>query len=139
MPNIVSFSWYGERVKNVTIDAVKKGIDQVTILCVSTAKADTPVITSALHGSIQMRPAVRSGNSVMGQWGSWSINYAASVEYGSKPHRIYPKVKKALFWPGALHPVPYVNHPGYKGKHMLENAAKKHYPKLVSFIRSNMK
>lgn len=38
--------------------------------------------------------------------------YWAAVEFGSKPHTIYPRTKKALYWPGAAHPVARVNHPG---------------------------
>ena len=30
----------------------------------------------------------------------------------TKAHVIRPKVKRALFWPGAAHPVKKVNHPG---------------------------
>lgn len=33
---------------------------------------------------------------------------------GTRAHDIVPKSKKALFWPGALHPVKRVYHPGTK-------------------------
>lgn len=39
-------------------------------------------------------------------------NYAAHVEFGTSPHTILPSNKKALFWPGARHPVRGVSHPG---------------------------
>lgn len=38
--------------------------------------------------------------------------YAGWLQYGTSPYTILPKDKKALFWPGALHPVKKVNHPG---------------------------
>ncbi|RJP17901.1 MAG: phage virion morphogenesis protein [Deltaproteobacteria bacterium] len=40
--------------------------------------------------------------------------YAAIHQFGGKtsPHTIRPSRKKALFWPGASHPVGSVNHPG---------------------------
>ena len=38
-----------------------------------------------------------------------NLEYAAAVEYGRGPLRIVPKNGKALFWPGASHPVPYVD------------------------------
>jgi hypothetical protein len=44
--------------------------------------------------------------------GSTDCNYATDVEMGTMPHFIFPNSKKALFWPGAAHPVAYVNHPG---------------------------
>ncbi len=43
-----------------------------------------------------------------------TASYAPYVEFGTKPHVIEPKDKKALYWPGAEHPVRRVNHPGTK-------------------------
>lgn len=34
------------------------------------------------------------------------------VEYGTEPHVIEPRTKRALWWPGAHHPVKKVQHPG---------------------------
>lgn len=34
------------------------------------------------------------------------------VEYGTRPHMIYPKYKQALYWPGAGYPRAKVHHPG---------------------------
>lgn len=44
--------------------------------------------------------------------GSLDVNYATYVEMGTAPHVILPRNKKALYWPGADHPVARVNHPG---------------------------
>lgn len=44
--------------------------------------------------------------------GSTDCNYSVDVEMGTMPHLIVPNSKQALFWPGAAHPVAYVNHPG---------------------------
>ncbi|MER6191775.1 HK97 gp10 family phage protein [Streptomyces cyaneofuscatus] len=41
-----------------------------------------------------------------------NVDYAEAVENGTAPHRIYPRTKAALYWPGARHPVAYVDHPG---------------------------
>ncbi len=43
-----------------------------------------------------------------------AVDYAIFVHEGTAPHEIMPKTKKALFWPGADHPVRKVNHPGTK-------------------------
>ena len=42
--------------------------------------------------------------------------YAAIQNFGgvTKPHEIRPSAKKALFWPGAKHPVKKIMHPGSK-------------------------
>jgi hypothetical protein len=43
-----------------------------------------------------------------------TASYAPFVQFGTAPHVIEPKDKKALYWPGAAHPVRKVNHPGTK-------------------------
>jgi hypothetical protein len=49
-----------------------------------------------------------------------TASYAQMVEFGTKPHTIVPKDKKALYWPGAAHPVRKVNHPGTKPNQFME-------------------
>lgn len=43
-----------------------------------------------------------------------NVKYAAIHQFGGKtrPHKINARPGKALFWPGASHPVASVNHPG---------------------------
>lgn len=41
-----------------------------------------------------------------------NLRYARFVEFGTRAHTIYPRNGKALFWPGARHPVRSVRHPG---------------------------
>jgi hypothetical protein len=43
---------------------------------------------------------------------STDVDYWKYVEYGTGPHVIRPNSKRALYWPGADHPVAKVNHPG---------------------------
>jgi hypothetical protein len=40
------------------------------------------------------------------------LDYAEAVHEGSRAHDIFPVNGKALFWPGARHPVRSVHHPG---------------------------
>lgn len=49
-----------------------------------------------------------------------TASYAPYVEFGTKPHTIYPKDKLALYWPGAAHPVKSVNHPGSRANPFME-------------------
>lgn len=138
MPEPKALKWYGETVKKVTLAAVLKGMDETMSECVVEAKSNTPVDTATLQGSIQLRPAAIVGSVAVGLWGSFSVNYALVVEEGSPPHLIRPKNAKALFWPGASHPVMVVHHPGTKAHHMFVNAADKVYPGLISNIRNNI-
>lgn len=48
--------------------------------------------------------------------------YARFVHGGHPAHIITPKVKKALYWEGAAHPVGMVRHPGYRGNPYLTDA-----------------
>lgn len=65
--------------------------------------------TSRLHDSLMHEVH----NKVL--WvGSLDCNYSVPIEMGSPRHDIFPKTKKALFWPGAAHPVGKVDHPGNK-------------------------
>lgn len=65
--------------------------------------------------------------------GGWEIGhdprvapYAVFVHWGTRPHDIRPKHKKALRWPGggAFHFAKRVRHPGYKGDPWLTRAAR---------------
>lgn len=48
--------------------------------------------------------------------------HSAILEFGSRPHVIEPKNKKALAWPGGRHPVKRVNHPGTPALHIMRRA-----------------
>ena len=48
-------------------------------------------------------------------------NYFPHVEFGTLPHIIRPKNKKALFWKGAEHPMKLVHHPGTKPNPFVRN------------------
>lgn len=56
------------------------------------------------------------------------------IEAGTKPHVIRPRHKKALWWPGLLHPVKSVLHPGTIATHNLAEALE-----LASRGRTNIR
>lgn len=66
--------------------------------------------TSLLRGGIHFKAFAR------GVEGYTNVKYAAIQHYGgqTRAHDIYPRVKKALAWPGGAHPVKVVHHPGSK-------------------------
>ena len=53
---------------------------------------------------------------------SSELNYAAYVVNGTAPHLILPRAKRALYWPGAAHPVRSVQHPGTKPNPFMTDA-----------------
>lgn len=62
--------------------------------------------TGRLLGSLRRVKRLAAGSVIIG------TNHWRFIEYGVRAHRIVARVKRALWWPGATHPVRAVNHPG---------------------------
>jgi hypothetical protein len=56
--------------------------------------------------------------------------YAPFVNFGTRPHTILPRIKKALFWEGASHPVKMVRHPGTKANPYFDRAIDNATPEI---------
>lgn len=70
------------------------------------------------------------------QWMIYTlVEYALAVHNGTAPHTIYPVNAKALFWPGALHPVKKVNHPGTAANPFAERAIDNTSARVDDFAR----
>ncbi|MGW1949038.1 hypothetical protein ACWCRC_32540 [Streptomyces sp. NPDC001940] len=67
------------------------------------AAVDTGLMRSRIYHEV---------NDLTARIGVRDVEYWMTVEFGSAPHVITPSNKKALYWPGARHPVARVNHPG---------------------------
>ena len=63
-------------------------------------------------------------------------DYALAVNYGTRPHFIYPTNKKMLYWEGADHPVPYVVHPGTSPTLFVENSIEETELRMDEFFLS---
>jgi hypothetical protein len=63
-----------------------------------------------------------------------TASYAPMVELGTKPHTIAPKSAKALYWPGAEHPVARVNHPGTKANRFMERIVQAAQPDITAMF-----
>ena len=70
----------GDELVTATEEAARLGIDETAAACVIGSKAIVPVVTTVLQGSIQMRPARVEKLEVIGEWGSYGVNYAIFVE-----------------------------------------------------------
>lgn len=81
------------------------------------AQQFVPKRTGRLHDSLR----AEAHNKVL-RVGSLDCNYSTDVELGTPPHVILPRNKKALYWPGAAHPVAKVNHPGTEPRPYLRPA-----------------
>jgi len=63
-------------------------------------------LAGELSSTIHTEPGTKADYVVIG------TQYWDTVEYGSPEHDITPTWKRALWWPGAEHPVSRVHHPG---------------------------
>ena len=68
-----------------------------------------------------------------------NIKYARGVEFGTRPHIIKAKNKKALYWKGASHPVKSVRHPGSKAKPYLIPAFEKEKDTFINDLKEVIK
>lgn len=64
-----------------------------------------------------------------------TVNYAEYVYEGTKPHVILPRIKQALYWEGAEHPVKRVQHPGTKENRFLERMVKLAQSQIVKHFQ----
>lgn len=83
---------------------------------------EAPVETSDLVNSITSYLAGTTGVVKA------TAGHASYVHEGTRPHVILPRDKKALYWPGAGHPVKKVHHPGTKANPFFERAIRKANP-----------
>jgi hypothetical protein len=122
--------WNGEDLKAKKDRACIWGVNKTLENCVRGAKREHKFKnrSSTLEGSIQARPAQKDGNAVKGEWGSYNLDYAASIEGGSKAHDIPNAFGKGIT----------VRHPGIKALPFLRPQADKHYPKLLGLIKQAM-
>lgn len=99
---------------------VMGNLDRRADRVIAAARASVNNVTGAYSRGLIKRHTTNRGR------GSVKIiataNHSATLEFGSGPHVIEPSRKKALAWPGGLHPVARVNHPGTPAQHILRKA-----------------
>lgn len=67
--------------------------------------------------------------------------HALFVNFGTRPHKIYPRTKKALRWSGGgvFHFAKVVNHPGYRGDNYMQAAADAAIVQFSAIVTAAMK
>ncbi len=126
-----------QMIKNITT-AVHKEVKN---------QAKKHFITGTLHRNILMKTKGNAGivwiadDNMMVNWKGKKINYATFVLFGTRPHLIKAKNRKALrFSYKSLDEFVYrksVRHPGYRGDDFLRNAAKKVFKNLDKLIKES--
>ena len=118
------------KLSDKTKGNVQKVLNNTGFKIETKAKGNVPVDTGHLRRGIttkigDMEVIVHTSN----------IKYARGVEFGTRPHLIKPKNKKALYWKGAKHPVKSVNHPGSKAKPYLIPAFESEKDNLIMNLK----
>lgn len=117
-----------EKAPQQTITEVTKAVNDAAIAIRNKARSYAPHQHGTLQNSIHATPATVMANNVKATVGT-NLDYAPYQEYGTgiygpNPHmiEILPTNKKALYWPGAAHPVRRVLNPGVKPKAYMQKA-----------------
>ena len=85
-----------------------------TFIAEAEIKSLTPRVTGRLFGAWSSRVDVATATGIVGN----TTVYAPVIEFGSRPHDIYPRKAKALYFNGRFAKV--VHHPGTQGQHPAE-------------------
>jgi len=111
--------WYEKIDRNIDHFMVDLADDVL-----QTMIATAPVKTGRLKADLDKEYDNRSK---VARIGARSVPWAIYAEEGTPRHEIFPKGKEqgganALWWPGARHPVNYVDHPGGTASHFMKEA-----------------
>jgi hypothetical protein len=98
-----------QEAPSIATPILQRAVVASSLVLASNTNAQTvPVRTGFLVNHFQWVAGDLKG------WWYPTANYAPMVEFGTAPHKIEATNAKALFWPGANHPVRSVQHPGTK-------------------------
>lgn len=106
-----------KRHREVIDEGLKQGINDLISYGQATSMKTVGVKTGTLRRSIVGTPVQDVGGVFSAMWGT-NIPYAKHHEYGTKPHTIAARRKKALSftWNGKRVAYRSVNHPGTTGR-----------------------
>lgn len=76
--------WFGNEVQAKVEKAVRQGLEDTMGPMVIEAVGDVPRVTTILQGSIRYDPPEMRGDEIVGEWGSFDVNYAEAVETGDR-------------------------------------------------------
>ena len=117
-----------QRMRQGITKALSVGAEQVR----RTAQELAPRDTGALSESISTRYAGPMRYEVFAN----KPPYDVYMEEGTKPHGI--DGNPLLYWEGALHPVPHVNHPGTEAYKYMEEAMIVNADAIVAMIEAEI-
>lgn len=113
--------------------AARREVKRTLVNIEAGAKVRAPVDTGRLHGSIAHETERDGLSGVAGT----NVEYAPDVEFGTRPHEIRPKTKKALAFvvDGKKVVRKVVHHPGTRAQPFLFPAFEEERPKHLRRLR----
>lgn len=116
---------------NMPKEVIEKGLDLTAQELISNLMDNSPVDTGLLK-SWALTDSTETSRTVQSP-----AEYAEYVNYGTRPHFIYPTNQKMLYWDGADHPVPFVVHPGTTPTLFVENSIEATKLRIEEFFTIN--
>lgn len=98
-------------------------VQEVAKIAKEAMQQEAPVRTGALQRGIHYR-TFEGDPEGFGAWARFydDEDYTVFVIEGTAARDIFPSTKKALYWPGADHPVAFVHHPGTRANDFVGRA-----------------
>lgn len=116
-------------------DEVEALVEKYTSLIYDEARATVPVKSGRLKKAIEKKLEDLVGEVYVNRK---KAPHGSIVEFGSKPHLIKPKHKRALAWEGVVTKGP-VQHPGTKARPFIIPAFEKHKKPFMDELRRVLK
>lgn len=118
-----------QRSPSIVAEPLTRAFTKSALDLETKAKSLTPRVTGNLQRSITHRigGGMPPTFAEVGLLGGGPVSksgarYGVYVHEGTRPHAIVARKGRALYWPGARHPVRRVNHPGTAANPFLRNA-----------------
>lgn len=89
----MSLEWYGDQLLRQFQDQMIQAVDSVLADCAAEAQTLVAVDTGALKNDIQFKGAKRSGGSIAGSFGAYSVKYAIYQELGTYKMPAHPYLR----------------------------------------------
>lgn len=141
------------------IKATIEGLDKIRAVMQRAPQIAEPIFQKAVSGSQDILAKYTTGRNSGGpvpwrtgnltlsfrkqvgrMWARWypTAPYAIYVQKGVEPFIMRPKNKKALYWPGAAHPVRSVKNPGFKGNPFMNKILDLAQPEINTLFANSL-
>ena len=118
-------------LNNISKEFIERGLDLTAQELIANLMDNSPVDHGLLK-SWALTDSTETSRTVQSP-----AEYAEYVNYGTRPHFIYPTNQKMLYWDGADHPVPFVVHPGTTPTLFVENSIEATKLRIEEFFTIN--